>query len=135
MRALLRSRRAVSPVLSNLLLTVIAVAAMSIAATAAYVISNNLHESMGERLMVEDVWFKPNDEIAIYVRNVGKVDMVVEAVYVDHASKPVNPLELKVGEHGWLNVTCSWTPGEAYHVSVVTRRGTRVADYYVAPST
>jgi len=134
-RALLGSRRAVSPVLSSLLLAVVAVAAMSIAATATYVITNNLHDSMGERFIVEDVWFRPDGKIDIYVRNVGKVDITVGAVYVNHTSAQVSPLELKVGEHGWLNVTYSWASNSVYYITVVTRRGTKVADYYVAPST
>lgn len=133
MRGVMKNRKAVSPVLSNLLLTVVAVAAMSIAATAAYVISNNLHDSMGERFMVEDVWFKPGGEIALYIRNVGKVDVTVSSVYVNRVPAQVTPLKLEVGEHEWLNITCSWAPGNVYHIVVVTQRGTKVGDYYVAP--
>ena len=48
----------ISPVLSSLPLTVIAVVGMSIAMTATYVITGNLRETMGERFIVEDVWFK-----------------------------------------------------------------------------
>jgi len=120
-------------VLSNLLLTVVAVAAMSIAATAAYVISDNLHNSMGERLLVEDVWFKPNDQIALYIRNVGKVDVNIASVYVNQTPMQFTSLRLEAGEHGWLNVTCSWVSGDVYHIVVATRRGTKVGDYYVAP--
>jgi len=53
---LFRDRRAITPVLSNLLLMVVAVAAMSIATTATYVITTNLRETMSERLITEDVW-------------------------------------------------------------------------------
>jgi len=54
------NKRAITPVLSNLLLTVVAVAAMSIATTATYVITTNLRETMGERVIIEDVWFNHN---------------------------------------------------------------------------
>jgi hypothetical protein len=49
-RRLLRlfmDKRAITPVLSNLLLMVVAVAAMSIAAATTYVITTNLRETMG----------------------------------------------------------------------------------------
>ena len=50
-------KRAITPVLSSLLLTVVAVAAMAIATSATYVITTNLRENMSERVIVEDVWF------------------------------------------------------------------------------
>ena len=82
MRKLLRNRRAITPVLSSLLLTVIAVAGMSIAITATYVITDQLHDSMGERLIIEDVWFTPG-QVSLYLRNVGKVSVEVVSVYVN----------------------------------------------------
>jgi hypothetical protein len=45
-RAIFKDRRAITPVLSNLLLLVVAVAAMSIATTATYVITILLEKSM-----------------------------------------------------------------------------------------
>ena len=75
---LLKNRRAVTPVLSNVLLTIVAVAAMSLAASATYVITENMHQTMGERLIFEDVWFN-SEEILIYLRNVGKVPVTVSA--------------------------------------------------------
>jgi len=63
-RRFLRNKRGVTPVLSNVLLTVVAVAAMSLAASATYVITDNLHQIMGERVIAEDVWFT-SDGISI----------------------------------------------------------------------
>ena len=133
MRKLSRNRRGVTPVLSSLLLTVIAVAGMSIAVTATYVITDGLHDNMGERLIIEDVWFN-GDQVSLYVRNVGKVQLNVAAVYVNDTSRSFTALELEENEHGWLNVTCIWSPDAAYEIKVVTRRGTNVADYYMSPS-
>jgi hypothetical protein len=114
-------------------MTVIAVAGMTLAIGATYVITDGLHDNMGERLIVEDVWFT-SDEISLYLRNVGKVSVNVDAVYVDRLSQSFEVLELEQGEHGWLNVTYSWSPNSVYELKVVTRRGTIVADYYVSPS-
>jgi len=132
-RKILWNRRGISPVLSSLLLTVIAVAGMSIAITAAYVITGNLRETMGERFIVEDVWFKTG-EIAIYLRNTGRTPIKIVAVYVNYISESFTPLELGLEDHGWLNVTYSWDSSSIYHINVVTGRGTQVADYYKSPA-
>ena len=133
MRKLSRNRRGVTPVLSSLLLTVIAVAGMSIAVTATYVITDELHESMGERLIVEDVWFT-SGQVSLYVRNVGRVSVNVAAVYINRTSQSFTSLELEQNEHGWLTVNYGWSADSAYEIKVVTRRGTNVVDYYVSPS-
>ncbi|MCS7113904.1 MAG: hypothetical protein N3F10_04440 [Candidatus Bathyarchaeota archaeon] len=133
-----RDRRAITPVLSNLLLMVVAVAAMSIAAAATYMITMNLRETMGERLIIEDVWFKNeagNPVICIYIRNTGKSTIQISDVYINSARVNLSPraLELDDGEHGWLNVTYPWEPGRVYKIETVTRRGTKVGDYYKSP--
>jgi hypothetical protein len=132
-RKLSRNKRGVTPVLSSLLLTVIAVAGMSIAITATYVITNELHDSMGERLIVEDVWFTPG-QISLYIRNVGKVSVVLVSVYVNRTDQSFSALELEENNHGWLNVSYSWNADSVCEIKVVTGRGTNVVDYYVSPS-
>ena len=134
MRKLSRNRRGVTPVLSSLLLTIIAVAGMSIAITATYVITDELHDSMGERLVVEDVWFTTDDQISLYLRNVGKVSVEVVAVYVNRTEQSFTPLELEEDSHGWLDVNYSWSADSVHEIKVVTKRGTNVVDYYVSPS-
>ena len=130
-----RDKRAITPVLSNLLLTVVAVAAMSIATTATYVITTNLKETMSERVFIEDLWFNPSTGgISAYLRNVGKVAIHVSAVYVNHTSQSfTSPFSLELGEHGWLNVSYSWFSGNLYYVDIVTARGTHLGGYYEAP--
>ena len=135
LRRFFHDKRAITPVLSNLLLMVVAVAAMAIATTATYVITTNLRETMGERLIAEDLWFNPSGNISIYILNVGKTSVQVSAVYVNHTKYSFAPtlFILEVSEHGWLNVSCGWTSGNIYHVDIVTKRGYHVADYYKAP--
>lgn len=132
-RRFFRDKRAITPVLSNLLLTVVAVAAMSIAATTTYVVTTNLKETMSERVVIEDLWFN-NSHISVYLRNVGKVAVHVSAVYVNHTSQSfTSPFSLEIGEHGWLNISYSWASGSLYYVDVVTTRGTHFGGYYKAP--
>jgi len=130
-----RDRRAITPVLSNLLLTVVAVAAMSIATTATYVITTNLKETMSERIVLEDLWFNNSTgDMSVYLRNVGKVAVHVSAVYVNHTSQSFpSPFNLEIDEHGWLNISYTWSLGSLCYVDVVTTRGTHVGGYYKAP--
>jgi hypothetical protein len=132
-RKLSRNKRGVTPVLSSLLLTVIAVAGMSIAITATYVITDELHDSMGERLIVEDVWFTPA-QISLYLRNVGKVSVVVVSVYVNRTDQSFTALDLEENNHGWLHVSYTWNADSVYEIKIITGRGTNVVDYYVSPS-
>ncbi len=134
MRRVLWDKRGITPVLSNILLMAIAVAGMSIAITATYVITTNLRETMGERFIVEDVWFKSDGEIAMYLRNTGKMPIKVAAVYVNHTAQSFTSLQLDVDSHGGLSVAYSWVSDSPYQIRVVTSRGTQIADYYRSPA-
>ena len=131
----LRDKRAITPVLSHLLLTVVAVAVMSLATSATFVITTNLRETMGERVFVEDVWFNSGaGTVDVYLRNIGKADFQVSGVYVDHVGQSFNgTFLLQINKHGWLRIAFSWSSGEAYYIDIVTKRGTHIASYYKAP--
>jgi hypothetical protein len=127
------NKNAVSPVLSSLLLTVVAVAAMALATTTTYIISTNLKESMSERLIVEDVWFnKATGNVNIYVYNVGEVALKISLAYINGTKQSFTTLSLDKGGHSWLTIGYYWTHGSVYEVKLVTTRGTKVEDYYVA---
>jgi hypothetical protein len=126
-------RRAITPVLSSLLLTVVAVAAMAIATTATYVVTTGLRDEMSERVIVEDMWFN-TPSISAYLRNVGKVAVQISRVYVNHTVQNfTKPFNLEIGESRWLNIYMTPAPGALYYVDVLTARGAHVADYYKAP--
>jgi FlaG/FlaF family flagellin (archaellin) len=131
----LRDKRAITPVLSHLLLTVVAVAIMSLATSATFVITSNLRQTMGERVVVEDVWFNSAaGTVDVYLRNVGKADIQVSGVYVNHVGASFNgAYHLEVNKQGWLRIAYGWVSGESYYIDIVTNRGTHIADYYKAP--
>jgi len=135
LRRFVRDKRAITPVLSNLLLTVVAVAVMALATTTTYVITTNLRETMGERLTVEDVWFNNSTtNIDVYLRNVGQAAIQISNVYVNHTSQYFpTPFRLDIGQHEWLNISDVWVSGSLYYVDIVTTRGTHVGDYFSAP--
>jgi hypothetical protein len=132
---LLHDRRAITPVLSSLLLTVVAVAAMALATTATYVITTNLRENMSERVIIEDLWFNNStSSVNVYIRNVGKVAIHVSAVYINHTSQVFNsPFNLEISAHDWLIIPYSWVSGGVYYVDIVTSRVFHVGGYYKAP--
>jgi hypothetical protein len=133
----LSDKRAITPVLSNLLLTVVAVAAMALATTATYVVTSDLRDKMSERVVVEDVWFSSaSNSTGVYLRNVGKVAVRVSGVYVNHTSRYfTKPFYLEISEHRWLNISQGWVSGSMYYVDIVTIRGLHVGGYYKAPQT
>jgi len=133
MKKILKNVKALTPVLSSVLLMLIAVAGMSIAITATYVITGNLRDIIGERFIAEDVWFTTG-KIAIYLRNTGKMPISIAAVYVNHTSQSFTALTLEVEGHGWLNVTYTWSANTVYHINIVSDRGTQVVDYYRSPT-
>jgi Flp pilus assembly pilin Flp len=134
LRKFLRNKRAVTPVLSELLLTVIAVAAMSVATTATYVITTNLKENMSERVTVEDVWFNnATHTIDFALYNVGEVDVTISAVYINHQSQHLStPFQLQMDAHQVLHVSFTWSSGSLYYLDLVTSRGTHIAGDYKA---
>jgi hypothetical protein len=60
------------------------------------------------------------------------VDITISHVYVNSTLQPSLTLALQVGQHGWLDITYNWAAGHAYSINIVTTRGTKVVDYYVA---
>jgi hypothetical protein len=126
-----KDKRAITPVLSSLLLTVVAVAAMAIATSATYVITTNMRETMSERIAVEDVWFNNStNSIDLYLYNVGRVATSISVVYVDHIQSYAGSFRLGIGDHGWLNVSKSWAPQTQYYIDLVTTRGNHVSFTY-----
>jgi hypothetical protein len=133
-KRLFSDSRGITPVLSNLLLLVVAVGAMAIATTATYVITTNMREIMSERIIIEDLWFNNSTgNIHAYLRNIGKVAIQVSAVYINHTSQLFSPFSLEIGKHSWLNISYVWDSGSLYYIDIVTTRGTHIADYYKAP--
>jgi hypothetical protein len=131
-RKFVRNKRAIAPVLSELLLTVIVVAAMSIAASATYVITSSMRENINERVVVEDVWFNTADQaVNIYLYNSGQVDVNIHNVYVNHVLYSVS-FRLGLQDEACLTLSPNWTQGEVYYIDIVTDRGNHIADYYKA---
>lgn len=130
---LLSDRHAITPILGEILLMIVAVVAMSIAATTTYVVATNLRETMSERLVIEDVWFSRQGQINIYVRNVGKASVEISRIYINNTIVYFTPKSLGLGGHNWINISYEWVSGGLYHLKIITSRGNHIDGYYLAP--
>ena len=138
-------RKAVSPVIATLLLILIAVAASIIVYVwvTGYVggaTPQSTPEIM-EKIKIDSVQVFDNGTVAIYVRNIGDVNVNVGAAYIlDPASgtvKASNPNANTVvnkGEVGIVRIgNTNLTSGEVYVAKVVTENGVEAATVFRAP--
>jgi flagellin-like protein len=134
MKNMLRSKRAISPILATLLLVVIAVAAIVV--TYAWVMTY-MNAQMGQAgvFLTEDaVSWLPNSTIRLYVRNTGTSDATIDAVYIGTSSSnldiqtgliydPPNGAVAAGGGRVSVTITYSWSTGTTYYFKVVPKVG------------
>jgi len=140
LRSVARWRRAVSPLISDILLTGIVVVAMTLLLTWAtwYAYSHPSKMAVKERFAIEHVWFNFTGpvitEAGVYIYNFGKVSITVDRVYIndvdvtDDIVTDESKLSYAPGESGKVVIDLSdynWGEG-TYWVKVVTERGTHV---------
>jgi len=134
MKNMLRSKRAISPILATLLLVVIAVAAIVVTYAWVMTYMNAQIAQAGVFLTEDAVSWLPNSTIRLYVRNTGTSDATIDAVYIGTSS---SNLDIQTGliydpsngavaaGGGWVSVTItySWSTGTTYHFKVVPKVG------------
>jgi len=83
-KKLLKSKKAITPILATLLLIVIAVAAIVVTYAWVMTYMTSTTTQAGARIKFDSVKIKATSgEVTIYVRNWGTEDVVVDMVYVD----------------------------------------------------
>ncbi len=90
-----------------------------------------------ERLVIENINFTTvnNDgNFNVTLRNVGKVQIVIDKVYANHTSLSTDPPKIVLGvqEIGSIVAHVSSSPPSSgvYYILVATSRGTTYEDYY-----
>jgi flagellin-like protein len=127
---MVKSRKAISPILATLLLIVIAVAAIIV--TYAWVMTYMSASTSQAGVMLRKdtdrcLWKTGN--VTIYVRNIGTSEAEIDMVYINsqpQASASFIPSTKRVAENGGtiiIVVTFQWTTGTAYHFTISPRRG------------
>ena len=129
MKKLFRSRKAVSPVLSTVLMILITVIGMS--ALFAFFVNYARDFQVGsgsavrESLVIEDTWIKLDGQAEIWVYNVGKVDLKITAVYINDRKVTIDPTSdtaVSVGNHSKLIVS-NFPLGNINNLKITTERG------------
>lgn len=155
MRRLFRSRRALSPVLSAVLMMLVVMIGMSILFAFFVNYAGDFQRGSGsavlESMVVEDVNFVDSGNATIWVYNLGKVSLNISSVYVNDAlvSNPpallqvtyggadLPPNEIRDGAHGKIMVSSSnpifSVSGGSYTFKIVTTRGTAIEVTEVHP--
>lgn len=140
MRKLVRSRKALSPVLSTVLMILVTIVGMSVLFAFFVNYARDFQLGSGsavrESLVIEDVWFTSTDTVEVSVYNVGKVDLKVTAFYIDDSWANIDPGSdgaVSVGEHVKLIVSPEhsyFISGRTYDFKIVTERGSAFEGTY-----
>ena len=131
MMRLFRNRRAVSPVLSTVLMILVVITGMSLLFAFFVNYTRDFQTGSGsavlESMTVEDVWFTNPNGPQVWVYNVGKVSLTITSVYVDDQLDSSPNIEIKTGQHQPITV------GSAYSgctIKIVTARGSAFEGRY-----
>jgi flagellin-like protein len=128
---MLKSKKAISPILATLLLIVIAVAAIVVTYAWVMTYMSGATSRAGEELTVENVKFYGTNSINITLRSTGTSDSKVAVIYVGTSStnltsatvSPSLPQLILAGSSKTFTVTQSWTKGTRYYFKAVTESG------------
>jgi flagellin-like protein len=153
MRRLYRSRKAVSPVIATVLMIMITMIGMTLLFAFVSYYSENYKAGIGSSVMesitVEDIWLKATTgptpsytkQVEVSLYNVGKVDSVVNSIYVNGLALTANggstnlDLPIKMGEH--VKITAYWTENwvsyNIYTFKISTKMGSNFNLNYTAP--
>jgi len=149
-RKLFNSRRAVSSVVSAVLMILVVMIGMSLLFAFFVNYARDFQTGSGsavlESMVIEDVKFT-DSQADVWVYNVGKVEFKINSIYindalVDHPTLvkvtyngvPVTPLpaddNIRDGAHAKITVNHSFEIGQSYVFKIVTERGTSVEGEY-----
>jgi flagellin-like protein len=131
---MLKSKRAISPILATLLLVVIAVAAIVVTYAWVMTYMNAQTAQAGVFLSEDAVSWLSNSSITVYVRNTGTSDATIDAVYIGTSASNLNsqagllydpPNGAVAAQGGRVSITISysWSTGTMYYFKVVPKVG------------
>ena len=131
MKRLLKSRKALSPVVAAIILIAVTVA-VSIA-VAAWMGALTFTFMQTEQMQITSMTFPSAGNITLTVKNTGAGKVTISAVTVNgatatFASSKTNH-EWEAGGVGYIYITSSWTAGNTYRVVLQSSTGTNVASY------
>jgi len=130
---ILKSKKALSPVVASIILIAVTVA-VSIA-VAAWMGALSFSFMGYERLDITKIEWTPNTSFKITVNNTGTKDLTIDRIEVNYAKvtnvNPATPNVLKTGTAVTYMVTQAYTNGTSYDISVVSSSGYKFTDNFV----
>jgi flagellin-like protein len=132
---MLKSKKAISPILATLLLIVIAVAAIVVTYAWVMTYMSTTTTRAGEELVSENIRFHDSTNVTITLRSTGTSNSKVVAIYEGTSSTNLMPLNsgkvspslpkiISAGSSQDFNLNISsWTSGTRYYFKVVTDSG------------
>lgn len=143
-RELLGSKRAVSPVVSSLLMIVITIAGSGLiwSSTSQWIRLQRINEMqvIRERLLIEDAWFPIGEgkNVTLTMTNIGTIDLMIRYVKVNEVTiLEIEDEELEIVGRGEtvsrVIEDFDWDTNTEYRVSLITVRGNRFEAVFVSP--
>lgn len=142
----IKSKKAISPILATLLLVVIAVAAIVVTYAWVMTYMGSAGQSAGVMLYKANVRFYTDagsGKIDVDVGNSGTSDTEIIRIYVGDAPSslknatninPKLPVSLKAGSVASFTIDCDWENGRTYYFRVVPKSGAPLEFSEKAPS-
>ena len=132
---ILRSKKALSPVVASIILIAVTVA-VSIA-VAAWMGALTFTFMGTEELTISELTWNPNTGFSMNVTNSGTKDVTITQIQVNYGTtgvtvtQPTLPTQLVAADYETLDVTFAYTNGTSYDISVVTSSGYKFTDHFV----
>lgn len=140
MMKVIKNKKGVTPVISAVIMILVIMVGMS--ALFAFFVSYSKDFQTGsgsgvlEAVTVEDVWFKNETTVVIWLYNYGKANVEISDIYIDDVwtafefRDGVDDSKIVIGTHRQLAVSLMFTKGNSYRFNIVTARGTSFKGTY-----
>jgi flagellin-like protein len=128
---LFRNRRAVSPVISTVLMILVVITGMSLLFAFFVNYTRDFQTGSGsavlESMVIEDVWFSSPNGPQVWVYNVGKISLTINSVYVNDKLDSHPNIEIGIGQHQSILVPDAVS---GCTIKIVTARGSAFEGRY-----
>ncbi|MEM3622391.1 MAG: archaellin/type IV pilin N-terminal domain-containing protein [Candidatus Bathyarchaeia archaeon] len=136
---ILKSKKALSPVVASIILIAVTVA-VSIA-VAAWMGALTFTFTATEQIQITNMQFGPagtSSWIAVTVNNTGTSPVTINEAWINNVKQPSTspslPLTISANLGAVLNITCSVTTGANYQVKLVSSKGNQFLYSAIAPA-
>ena len=132
MLKLLRSKKAISPILATLLLIMISVAGIVVSYSWIQSFMGNQLSTASGFILIENVRWYDSNKIDITIRNSGNVDMIIKTLYIDglghELEQSVKPYEAET-----ITLEYPWNSNQRYKIKIISNNGLQIEGIYKAP--